>query len=217
MALTSCRECRRQVSTEASTCPHCGVADPAGAAAAAKERSAKTTRNGCLGCLGVIVLLWAIGYIVPVGGDDFSPTADLSSHLDAAAGTSPVSKHASPPISARQTERPAASSASSRNVLEERVKTIRSLKSGDCTPPEKWVRNRLQKNPEWPDVIIAATTCNRVGIGMTREQAIAGWGRPQDINRSTYSFGVHEQWVYGKYGERGYLYFEDGILTAMQN
>src|SRR5690349_15636065 len=28
MALVSCRECGRQVSTEASTCPHCGVPGP---------------------------------------------------------------------------------------------------------------------------------------------------------------------------------------------
>lgn len=29
MALTRCRECRREVSTEARTCPHCGVPYPA--------------------------------------------------------------------------------------------------------------------------------------------------------------------------------------------
>ncbi|HET8945469.1 MAG TPA: hypothetical protein VFQ07_00665 [Candidatus Polarisedimenticolia bacterium] len=28
MALTPCRECRREVSTEAPVCPHCGVLDP---------------------------------------------------------------------------------------------------------------------------------------------------------------------------------------------
>lgn len=35
MALTKCRECGKQVSTEARTCPQCGVVDPAGTAAAA--------------------------------------------------------------------------------------------------------------------------------------------------------------------------------------
>jgi hypothetical protein len=29
MALAPCRECRREVSTEAATCPHCGVGNPA--------------------------------------------------------------------------------------------------------------------------------------------------------------------------------------------
>jgi hypothetical protein len=65
--------------------------------------------------------------------------------------------------------------------------------------------------------VIAAIVCGSVFIGMTAEQARAGWGAPNDINRSTYSFGVHEQWVYGEYGGGGYLYFEDGILTAIQN
>ena len=34
-----------------------------------------------------------------------------------------------------------------------------------------------------------------------------------DMNRSTYSFGVHEQWVY----DGGYLYFENGTLKSIQN
>jgi hypothetical protein len=29
MSLTQCRECRREVSTEAPVCPHCGILDPA--------------------------------------------------------------------------------------------------------------------------------------------------------------------------------------------
>jgi len=33
------------------------------------------------------------------------------------------------------------------------------------------------------------------------------------MNRSTYSFGVHEQWVY----DGGYLYFENGTLKSIQN
>jgi hypothetical protein len=53
-----------------------------------------------------------------------------------------------------------------------------------------------------------------VRLGMLAEDAIASsWGKPRKINRSTYSFGVHEQWVY----DGGYLYFENGILTSIQN
>lgn len=53
----------------------------------------------------------------------------------------------------------------------------------------------------------------RVKIGMTAEQCRAAWGRPQDINRTVGSYGVHEQWCYNG----SYLYFEDGILTSYQN
>lgn len=53
-----------------------------------------------------------------------------------------------------------------------------------------------------------------VRIGMSKDDVIASsWGRPESINKSIYSFGVHEQWVYGG---RNYLYFEDGRLTSIQ-
>jgi len=46
---------------------------------------------------------------------------------------------------------------------------------------------------------------------MTQQEVLdSSWGNPKDINRSTYTFGVHEQWCYQGYN---YLYFEDGILT----
>lgn len=46
-------------------------------------------------------------------------------------------------------------------------------------------------------------------IGMTQEEVInkTGWGKPDDINRTTTKYGVEEQWVYNIYG---YVYFEDG-------
>ena len=53
-----------------------------------------------------------------------------------------------------------------------------------------------------------------VYIGMTKEEVLAeGWGRPIDINKTTTTYGVSEQWIYYDYK---YLYFEDGILTTIQ-
>lgn len=54
----------------------------------------------------------------------------------------------------------------------------------------------------------------QVKIGFTKEMCIESWGRPYDINRTVTAYGTHEQWVYGLWC---YLYFEDGILTAIQN
>ena len=52
-----------------------------------------------------------------------------------------------------------------------------------------------------------------VTVGMTQQDVLASsWGRPQHVNKTTYSTHTREQWVYN--GE--YLYFEDGILTAIQ-
>ena len=54
-----------------------------------------------------------------------------------------------------------------------------------------------------------------VHIGMTKQEVLdSSWGEPYDINKSIGSWGVHEQWCYEGYN---YLYFENGILTSIQN
>jgi hypothetical protein len=53
-----------------------------------------------------------------------------------------------------------------------------------------------------------------VSIGMSKDDVLASsWGKPRSVNRTVTASGVHEQWVY----RGGYLYFEDGVLTAIQN
>ena len=52
-----------------------------------------------------------------------------------------------------------------------------------------------------------------VRIGMSKDLCELTWGTPDKINKTTYSFGVKEQWVYSK--RNAYLYFEDGVLTAI--
>lgn len=52
-------------------------------------------------------------------------------------------------------------------------------------------------------------------IGMTKDEALKStWGKPKDINKTTTKYGTDEQWVYN--GNK-YLYFENGILTTIQN
>lgn len=54
----------------------------------------------------------------------------------------------------------------------------------------------------------------KVVIGMNKEMCIAAWGEPIDINK-TIARGIStEQWVYGL---GTYLYFDKGLLTAIQN
>jgi len=54
-----------------------------------------------------------------------------------------------------------------------------------------------------------------VRIGMTTQECIdSTWGRPESINRTTTAYGISEQWVYGM---TSYLYFDNGILTDIQN
>lgn len=62
-----------------------------------------------------------------------------------------------------------------------------------------------------------------IAIGMTTEEVKRILGKPTRINRSVYSFGEREQWVYEystwTHGFRGvpfypYLYFDNGILRS---
>ncbi len=51
-------------------------------------------------------------------------------------------------------------------------------------------------------------------IGMTAEEVKKStWGEPKKINKTTTMFGVSEQWVYSL---DKYIYFDDGIVTAIQ-
>lgn len=54
----------------------------------------------------------------------------------------------------------------------------------------------------------------KVKLGFTKEMCREAWGSPSDINKSSGSWGGHEQWVYGL---GSYLYFENGRLTAIDN
>ena len=51
-------------------------------------------------------------------------------------------------------------------------------------------------------------------IGMTKtEVKNSTWGSPEKINKTTTSYGVHEQWCYSNYK---YIYFENGVVTSIQ-
>lgn len=91
--------------------------------------------------------------------------------------------------------------------------------TGQCTDSPRLDDLRRQtaidNYPEWSDIIVSRISAGKISLGMTKEQVIASWGKPDDINRSVGSWGVHEQWVYGN-PYRNYLYFENGILTSWQ-
>ena len=54
-------------------------------------------------------------------------------------------------------------------------------------------------------------------IGMTSDEVKKStWGEPSDINKTTTKYGIHEQWVYKSPVKNKYIYFEDGLVTAIQ-
>lgn len=71
-----------------------------------------------------------------------------------------------------------------------------------------------KKHPDWTKSVCETLSKGKVRVGMTKEQARIGWGNPDDINKTITTYGTSEQWVYGY---SSYLYFDDGILTSIQN
>lgn len=56
----------------------------------------------------------------------------------------------------------------------------------------------------------------RVRLGMTKDQVIRSWGKPDKINRSVYESGSSEQWVYRvDRVESQYVYFRGGVVTGI--
>lgn len=52
-------------------------------------------------------------------------------------------------------------------------------------------------------------------IGMTKAEVEAStWGKPEDINKTTTKYGTREQWCYDGYK---YIYFENGVVTSIQD
>ena len=53
----------------------------------------------------------------------------------------------------------------------------------------------------------------KIQLGMNKEQVKLSWKEPKKVNKTIRSGIISEQWIY----ESQYLYFENGILTTMQN
>lgn len=89
--------------------------------------------------------------------------------------------------------------------------TVDAYKKAEATAKKQRWDKMISKYGSTNGTLIAQ---GKVRIGMTAEMCRDAWGSPSDINRTTGTWGVHEQWVYGS---GSYLYFEDGILTSIQN
>lgn len=97
-----------------------------------------------------------------------------------------------------------------------------------CSKELRKLKGRKNPLPQpWFDAIrIRSTRMNVPGnhllniqdggvvVGMNTCSALAAWGRPKDVNRTTNKYGTTEQWVYG---DRNYLYFDNDTLRSVQN
>lgn len=80
----------------------------------------------------------------------------------------------------------------------------------------------VASNPNLFPEIKEAILNGNLMIGMTPAQVVASIGRPYDVNMSSGSWGVHEQWVMCAPNSRrdwryGYVYFENGRVVSWQS
>lgn len=59
-------------------------------------------------------------------------------------------------------------------------------------------------------------TTDKLKIGMTSDQVLEVWPRPNKANHTVNTRGTRDQWVYNRGRDRIYLYFQDGVLTGWQ-
>ncbi len=285
MAIRPCRECGRPVSTEAPSCPGCGVPNPTehplpvarpspakpaypirpeiiaivtlavvGAVlytfASAPIRptpqpSADSTRRvrdsirayalaGAAGVASIDSVLWAERiiharrYAIPHDSLHrralravFDSVERLTRTGSPDAAESYLSAAAHDPMTRSDSQRvkqlhERATTAATAARAKAREENVLANTPDRCVPSRVKVQSVIRRHGEWSDTDLALVACRRIRLGFTGDQVIASWGRPNTINRTTYSFGVHEQWVYGEYGG-SYVYFEDGKVTTIQN
>lgn len=53
----------------------------------------------------------------------------------------------------------------------------------------------------------------QVTLGMNKHMVRSSWGSPETINKSTYSWGTTEQWVYSN---NRYVYFKNNTVNVIQ-
>ncbi len=79
---------------------------------------------------------------------------------------------------------------------------------------EALVKFRNDCISKWGQKMGSYIADGKVVLGMNKEMCKSAWGHPIDINKTIVRGLTSEQWVYG-WGT--YLYFDNGVLNAIQN
>jgi hypothetical protein len=93
-------------------------------------------------------------------------------------------------------------------------RTLGAVVKGEMEDVEKYL---AIKSSGWPKEIQELILKGELKTGMTTHMVFYAWGKPDAINETNTSDGVSEQWVYKQSdSQTRYLYFENGLLTAIQ-
>lgn len=212
--LVTCKLCKKEHSDDVARCPSCGV----------KYNKPLSKRPFALAVLGIFGFMVFTAVVGSIGGRDPTPATTVQTMAPVAAST-PVS-------TAELTAKFATERAGIVQRLNASLKTkdhysvigvandYEAVADSEFRDLLKKVRADEEKTTALNLKKLDAEEKKEarkkgVNIGMTKAQVLASmWGKPQSINTTTSAYGNREQWVYGG---RSYLYFENGILTTIQN
>jgi len=219
--LIQCPECRQQISEQATSCPKCGRPvshEDRERARAGAEKTRKATTGCGIGCLAFVLL---IIIMAAIGGHH----ADEHTSLKGTGNTYPDTSNVGTRLVTKQSE-VVVFCAYCGNKIRSMPGTVEVLESVTPQPRREYAicsRRQCQKaaklrakHPDWSTDTCYTIAQRKVQIGMTKDQVLAAWGKPQDINRTVTPFGTSEQWCYGDIGGT-YLYFDDGVMTSFQD
>jgi len=102
------------------------------------------------------------------------------------------------------------------------VLSCASFELGNLNPKSRRTKYIVAHSATLNANTIGAIRNGQLILGMTPAEVVASIGKPYDINRTTGSWGVHEQWVMcapNSFRDRryGYVYFENGKVTSWQS
>jgi hypothetical protein len=98
--------------------------------------------------------------------------------------------------------------------MEDEKDRARSVKDQEYTNGGRKIH---AMHPSWGAIDCNAIASGNVRIGMNAEMVRAAWGKPYRVNNTVSSSGTREQWVMHNDTDSSYAYFENGILTSIQN
>jgi hypothetical protein len=209
MAIGNCRECGGGVSSEAKVCSQCGAKKPA-------VKSVGPVGLLLASVVGITALQCATPDVPKAASEQIkasSATAPpsitpMTPDQRCNEGIAAVIREAKADIAAGMltyaiNELTVCDKIKSRPELQQLIKEANSKVA---------LNNRMMEKKATEEK--ARKRREGVNIGMSMQDALdSSWGRPKKVNRTTGSYGTHEQWVY----DGGYLYFENGVLRTIQN
>lgn len=102
------------------------------------------------------------------------------------------------------------------NLIKEANTTLNNKTGKTDNSPTTYCSPTIYKSPTYvatpnPNIYVDRNP----KIGMTKSEVLnSTWGKPEDVNTTTTKYGTNEQWVYSL---TRYIYFDNGIVTAIQD